>query len=536
MRTDSRSPSARVIAGALALVATAAAFLQIERGIGDVHQSLLYVAHNLMITGALAIFFLLLTRRPWTSALAGLAIVLLIWFASRLKVAATDVPALASDLPRILDTWDVVLAFGWPVLVAAGVGAILLGVLVGRERPMSIDWPRRFAGAAASIALLAGSGAIQARIPVDDDDVLTNNGPKIAQFVRSIYATPDFRDARFPDLGPYCCFRNEAPPRLRFGGAVMPNVVVVLQESTFPPENLRGLTPVRNRLLEGAAPLRVDVIGGGTWVEEYALLHGVPPSVYGRDFMQVLWLGRRLGLEGRLAPMLAAAGYRTVSVLPAFAHELGDSGEMQRSLGFERVVDCPKIDGCERGGAWTSVADAALYAHALKELRAAETPAFVYVATMRQHSPHVSGYPKRAYRDEIVAEYLRRLDASATEADDFLRELKSLARPTVVLMFGDHIATDVNSAFSQEEFRRSRRHTFFNLYDATGEPVAGRLMDAYRSVEAPSTAFLDAILLRFAGFESDYIDRKLAMMQACGGVFCVKPEDGSQVDTRGAPQ
>jgi hypothetical protein len=44
------------------------------------------------------------------------------------------------------------------------------------------------------------------------------------------------------------------------------------------------------------------------------------------------------------------------------------------------------------------------------------------------------------------------------------------------------------------------------------------------------------ILLRFAGFESDYIDRKLAMMQACGGVFCVKPEGGSQVDVRGAPQ
>ena len=99
-------------------------------------------------------------------------------------------------------------------------------------------------------------------------------------------------------------------------------------------------------------------------------------------------------------------------------------------------------------------------------------------------------------------------------------------------MFGDHIATDVNLAFPAEDFRSSRRHTFFNLYDATGEPVAARLMDAHRPVEAPSTAFLDALLLRFAGFESDYIDRKLAMMQACGGVFCVRPEGGSQVDRR----
>lgn len=517
-----RSIPPGVVVGGLAAVALVAVFVQIERGMGNVALSLLFVGHNLMMCAALGLACLLLTRRPWTSVFAGVAIVLLVWFASYLKVAATDIPVFASDLPRLLDTWDVVVDFGWPALAATAACAALLMLLFRLERPVSLALMPRVLYSVAAAAMLAGSGAIQARIPADDDDVLTNNGPKIAQFFRSVYATPDFRDARFPELAPYCCFRNAARPTLQFDGAVMPHIVIVLQESTFPPDNLRGVAPVRSRLLEGASPLLVDVVGGGTWVEEYALLHGVAPSAYGRDFLQILWLGRSMGLEGRLAPMLADAGYRTVSILPYFSHALGDSAAMQRSLGFERVVDCARIDGCEQGGGWTTVSDAAIHEQALKELRASDGPALVYAATMRQHSPHVHRYPKKAYRDEILAEYLRRLELSGTEADAFLRALQTLARPTVVLMFGDHIPSDVNTAYSADEFRTSRRHTYFNLYDFAGKGVAARVMAGYPSVEAPSTAFLDAILLGYAGFESDYIDRKLAMMRNCAGVFCGK--------------
>lgn len=536
MTAGARLLRPRTLGAAAAALAAVAAFVQVERGVGNAWRSLLYAGHDLMVAAAIGLVVLLVTRRPWVSAFVGVAVTLLIWFASHLKVAATDTPALASDLPRIFDTWDVVVGFGWPVLAAVGACAAIAILVTRIEYPIRIGWRHRLSAIGALTLLTAGAGAMQARIPVDDDDVVTNNGPKIAQFLRSVYVSPDFRDASFPVLGPYCCFRNADRPSLAFAGETMPHIVVVLQESTFPPENLRGVAAVRNRLLDGSSPLLVDVVGGGTWVEEYALLHGVPPSVYGRDFLQILWLGRMMGLEGRLAPMLADAGYSTVSIMPYFGHELGDSAAMQRSLGFHRVVTCAQLAGCGRGGAWTEVSDASLYARALQELRAADGPAFVYVATMRQHSPHVAGYPKRAYRDEIVAEYLRRLEMSATEANDFLAATRSLSRPTIVLMFGDHIATDVNLAFAPEEFARSRRRTYFNLYDPEGRAIAATLMAEHPSVEAPSTAFLDAILLRFAGFTSDYIDRKLAMMRGCGGVFCGKPGGGSEVVARGAPQ
>src|SRR5690606_9289539 len=403
------------------------------------------------------------------------------------------------DLPRILDTWNVVVDFGWPAMIAALALLVALVVLARIERPLPVAWTHRLLAAAAGVVLLAGSAAIQARIPADDDDVLTNNGPKSAPFFRSVYAHPGFHDARVPVLGPYCCFRDETPPGLRFSGVVMPNIVVVLQESTFPPQNLRGARAVGNRLLDGAAPLLVDVVGGGTWVEEYAMLHGVAPSAYGRDFLQILWLGRTMGLRGRIAPMLAEKGYRTVSIFPYFGKELGDTEAMQRSLGFERVLDCSRIAGCEEAGSWTSASDADVYRQVLRELRSAAGPAFVYAATLRQHSPHVDSYPKKAYRKEILAEYLRRLALSGKEAEEFLRELRTLQRPTLVLMFGDHIPGDFNAAYSPADFRTSRRHTFFNLFDASGEAVALKVMERYPSVRAASTAYLDAILLDHAG-------------------------------------
>lgn len=534
VRMPSRYVSLRSAAAGFAALATVAAFVQIERGIGSTAQSLLYVGHDLMMCLALAIGFVLLTRRPWASAFAGVVVVLLVWFASYLKTQATAVPALASDLLRLVDAWQIVAGFGWPAILAL-VGCVGLFLVMFRlEDPVPIRWRQRLASVGAAGALMAGSGAIQAEIPAEDFTDPEFRVPKIAQFVRSIYAKPEFRDASFPGLGPYCCFRDASRPTLKSTAPVMPNLVVVLQESTFPPENIKGVAPVRNALLEGSSPLRVDVVGGGTWVEEYSMLHGVPPSVYGSDFLQVLWLGRKLGLEGRLAPMLSASGYRTVSILPYFGHEVADSDEMQRSLGFERVVDCSDIEGCERGGVWTTVTDAGVYDRALKELRSSDRPALVYAATMRQHSPHVYRYPKHAFRDEILAEYRRRLELSGAEIEGFLRELQSLERPTIVLVFGDHVPSDVQMGFTESDFRTSPRRTFFNLYDAEGRGVAGKVMGAYPSVEAPSTAFLDAILLRFAGFESDYIDRKLAMMRDCGGVFCGKPGGGSEVVARGA--
>jgi hypothetical protein len=119
--------------------------------------------------------------------------------------------------------------------------------------------------------------------------------------------------------------------------------------ATFLRGTCGGVVPVSSWLFDGAAPLRVDTVGGGTWVAEYAVFHGVSPTAHGRDHLRVLTLGSRYGLRGRLAPMLERAGYRSVAILP-FAGDLLGGDAMYRSLGLRRVVDCRDVPGAEAFG------------------------------------------------------------------------------------------------------------------------------------------------------------------------------------------
>jgi hypothetical protein len=169
-----------------------------------------------------------------------------------------------------------------------------------------------------------------------------------------------------------------------------------------------------------------------------------------------------------------------------------------------------------------------MYDRVLKELRDAKQPMFAYFSTMRQHSPHVDRYPKGAFRAEILQEYGRRLELSAQEARAFMEDLRTLDRPTIVLMYGDHIPSDVLLGFPLTSFRVDPRRTFFNIFDAEGNSVTQGAMSDFQGFTAISTGFLDAVLLRAAGFDGRYISQKLELMQQCAGVFCETSADGPE--------
>jgi len=507
-----------VVGPPLAGGATALVFLHLARGLGDRTLSLMALAHDLAAVTAVALLAFQLTRRPWTSAATGVLLALLIHLASEVKTRAVFMPAVGSDLWRIVDAWPVILALGGPAPGLALASIALLALLLFSERARPLAPSGRVIAAALVVPALGVVTTVHARLPLDADS-LTGAVPKLAMFLRSLHATPAFADRTIEALGPYCCFRDARPPVLEPPSSPLPHLVVVLQESTFPPQHLQDVPAVRNRLLDGAVPLQVDTVGGGTWVAEYALLHGIAPPVYGPDYLQVLTLGPRLGLQGRLLPILSRAGYRSVAILP-FARSILNGESIYRSLGFDQLIDCGDIDDCRSLPAWGTLPDRALYDRALEILRATDGPRLVYLPTIRQHSPHIDLWPSRAHRAPVLAEYLRRLDLSAREADEFLEQLRGIGRPTLVLMFGDHIPAHVNAVFSDDEFVVPRTVTFFNLYDPSMRSVAGSLMAEHPAVRVPHVAFLDALLLGAAGFRGEYVERKLAMMRDCAGRFC----------------
>lgn len=506
---------AGVLGSTIALV-----FLLIERGTGNRPLVLLFTLFDLLLVGALASAAMSVTMRWRSSLFAGTGLVLAVYFISRLRMQYTAMAAQASDLTLLLSAWDLVKPFAWPAIAIFVVLAASFVALLIVERPLARTGRFRGELVLLSAMLFVNCAMIDDYLPAEDADLITAGpGAKIALFYRSVYLRPSLKPATFPAMGKHCCMDAAEPPTAGFEGTVQPNLVIVLQESTFPPSNLRGQPAASNFLFDGAAPLKVHVRGSGTWVEEFTVLHGVPPTVYGDDYVHINRLGPAMRLPGRIAALLATQGYETTTVYPA-AGEMLLAQTMHRSLGMQRFIDCQEIPRCRENIDWNKTADSVFYDEVLELLRGRDGPQFIFTGTMRQHSPHFERFPLRQYKQEVMREYDRRLALSSIDAEAFISALRRLPRPTVVLMFGDHIPSDVVAAFDEQDFAADPFRTFFNIYDTGGTPRAAELMTRFPGIEAVDSAFLDVLLLDFAGFTGDYIDTKLRFMQACGGQFC----------------
>jgi hypothetical protein len=120
----------------------------------------------------------------------------------------------------------------------------------------------------------------------------------------------------------------------------------------------------------------------------------------------------------------------------------------------------------------------------------------------------------------IMLDYNERLKLSVTAYENFLAQLKKLPERTIVVAFGDHIPGDVAAYFKEADFyKQDRFRTYFNAWDSARGYVTRKVLDGM-AFETVDIAMLDALTLRYAGFESRYLTDKLVHMQACSGAFC----------------
>ena len=283
----------RFIAICLSVATAVLTFIQIERGTGDKAQVLLFTGFDLLLAVAISLTFLSLTRRCWASFSAGFSTVLIIYLSSKLKLHYTLMPAQASDLLMLYSSWPAVKFFSLPMITLAALVVAILAMCFNREKPISLALRSRLSLLGLAGGVFVSCAFIDDQLSDDDGRLVAGQwGPKIAVFYRSIYRWPVLHTP------PIAEHYEKIAPEIYFDGNVKPNIVVVLQESTFKPEHLRGQEPVSNFLFDGSAALKVNVRGSGTWVEEYSVLHGVPPPLYGEHYMLVNILGPSIPLRG----------------------------------------------------------------------------------------------------------------------------------------------------------------------------------------------------------------------------------------------
>ena len=244
--------------------------------------------------------------------------------------------------------------------------------------------------------------------------------------------------------------------------ATKPDVVAILEESTFDPRILKACTlpECKRRMFDADKYTRahglltVHTFGGGTWTSEFAVLTGLAHTLFGAAGLYAPYnLAPRV--DHTLPRMLRAAGYRAIAIYPMTGDFL-NARNAYDYYGFDAFYD-----GTEYGLGWTSH-DADLLevferVYADEKRVHPDTPLFVFMLTLHQHGPHMTplaelpppydkplfpGRFKPKALDEWLnmnlGNYLERLGQSDAMLADLEKFLLDGQHPAVLAHFGDH--------------------------------------------------------------------------------------------------
>ena len=322
----------------------------------------------------------------------------------------------------------------------------------------------------------------------------------------------------------------------------LPNVLVVLAESTFDPGAVFRLKGKWNDELfrpgeqtAASGLLRVNAVGGGTWITEFETIVGLDSRLFGYSGMYT-HASLSPFVDRSIATYLRDHGYRTWAFFPHRGN-FYNARNAYASYGFERIFDSADLGK----GDWfeNDVEMAASVAATIGE--EPEQPLFGYVVLLENHAPHecgaddASSFPALfADTDDFVPncaldEYLRRLGSTAAAVRSLTEYLGGIeartGRPFVLLVFGDHQPhTFASTGGFQYDYGALRKiadkgTTFFHFVSS----VPDRRLRCCSVV--PTAAMLPTLLSGFVATSADdvYLGTNLWLHARCGA-------DAVQVD------
>jgi phosphoglycerol transferase MdoB-like AlkP superfamily enzyme len=265
------------------------------------------------------------------------------------------------------------------------------------------------------------------------------------------------------DNPPACSGRACASPPQFASPQEHPDIVSILEESTFDPSMLKICTLpqfCKRRMFEADGrtrahgPATMHVWGGGTWTSEFALLTGLNHLSFGEAGLYAPYnLAPRVAYT--LPRVLHAAGYRVIAIYP-MTGDFINARNAYTSYGFDKFYD-----GQDFGLSWESpdsdlvqVFDR-IYAEEKKAI--GKQPLFVMMLTLRQHGPHMDPLNKQPppfdkplfpgnwkpkelddWLNLNLGNYLYRLAGSDAAITHIEKTLLDGGRPAILFHFGDH--------------------------------------------------------------------------------------------------
>ena len=436
----------------------------------------------------LAGLFLLLTGRPFTSALLALSVIVFLLLINYAKLLVLREHLILADAwllrqvfcyPHLYFPFLPVRAMG---VVLAGVCACVAFLLYVEDSCLSpapagvlpllwfITLSPALALALLRLGKLSGFGDwLLRRCPVSHDaaEDARRCGPFASAFLHPVLAGKMEKDPSLDFLHSH----TKKPGQSRWPAAVevvlaeadtarsdeQPHIVLVQAESLCDPRTL--LSPEQNvalgdflphlNALERAGqlmPTPESAFGAYTMRMEFSLLTGLPLPVLG-PFAHNPYLRAARRPYWSLARHLASQGYDAVCLHP-YAKDFFRRDRVMPNLGFTDFVGEEDLSALERFGPYVS--DQALGQWMLARLEQTPRPAFFFVITMEAHGPWLPGRlteeqiaallpakarPLLSMQTQLYLCHLRNLDRMVGL---LLAAKDRFSRPLRLLMYGDH--------------------------------------------------------------------------------------------------
>jgi Sulfatase len=487
--------------------------------------------------GLLNFFWLILLRRPLTSAALSLVLIVILIVLSQFKHSVLMMTATFVDL-MVIDSATFLFFIkvnpGLVLKLALAVALMIpIWAFAWRSEPFRMRRSHALLGCLLCFTALA---ALSLAVPTDREDEFHPH-QYVSKFARSAAVAA-------LDLSTGGILEAEAAStdRLRLGtGAAceasrkLPHIVMVFDESSFDATMMPGVQAppdYRERFRSSDGKTRAFVVegaGGPSWYTEYNVLSGLSARSYGRFAESVTRLAAGRVNRG-LPHVLRKCGYSTYSLYSWFGAFVGARG-FHTSAGIEHFLDAKQL---RTGPADT---DTFYYDHAARVIAQdpGHGPVFVFVYLAMNHFPWDFRYRPDLLPDWVnpgnpfeIDEYLRRQEMSAHDYAQFKARLQREFPDQQFLMvrFGDHqplfAKRFLDPTLDQPEvaariLRRDPRYftTYYAVEGINFEPVD--LSSALDTLDAP---YLPLVVLEAAGMPLDptFVEQK-KILGRCRGVF-----------------
>lgn len=267
---------------------------------------------------------------------------------------------------------------------------------------------------------------------------------------------------------------------------LLPNVFFILLESTVNFHNLSSLSGEINKLFIPDTDtallthLRVNPVGGGTWMTEFETINGMDTRLFGYHGKYPHSL-LSPSIKRSFVTYLHEKGYKTTAFYPVNG-KFFDAEKAYKNYGFDKFVD--DDNGLILEKDWAKFSDVDLINQITKLIDHDSHPNYIYALTLENHSPHpcvhYNSDAQLAWRFEktqnftincAMNEYQVRLKSTSQAVDQIKKYLSEVqtrtGRPFILVVFGDHVpATFVENQYEDLIPEVKLHQSFIHIYSS----------------------------------------------------------------------